>query len=92
MNADKTNVTSSTPWGDLEIADAHVHYFSPAFFRFQAEQKGVEEEKEPEEQEEAPPPEPEAAPEPVTYAAPVARVSAPEPHVAQLSGGGHAHV
>ena len=27
----------------MEIADAHVHYFSPEFFRFQAEQKGVKE-------------------------------------------------
>src|SRR5580704_15431057 len=33
----------ATPWGDMEVADAHVHYFSPEFFRFQAEQKGVKE-------------------------------------------------
>ncbi len=28
-----------TPWGKLEIADAHVHFFSPAFFKSLAEQK-----------------------------------------------------
>jgi predicted TIM-barrel fold metal-dependent hydrolase len=33
----------TTPWGDMEVADAHVHYFSPEFFRFQAEQKGAKE-------------------------------------------------
>jgi len=32
-----------TPWGELEIADAHVHFFSPAFFRSLAEQKKVPE-------------------------------------------------
>lgn len=31
----------ATPWGDIEIADAHVHFFSPEFFRVLAEQKGV---------------------------------------------------
>lgn len=31
----------ATPWGDIEIADAHVHFFSPDFFRLLAEQKGV---------------------------------------------------
>lgn len=31
----------TTPWGELEIADAHVHFFSPAFYRSLAEQKGV---------------------------------------------------
>ncbi|HWF11354.1 MAG TPA: amidohydrolase family protein [Bryobacteraceae bacterium] len=29
-----------TPWGDLEVADAHVHFFSPPFFQSLAEQKG----------------------------------------------------
>jgi len=33
----------TTPWGDMEIADAHVHYFSPEFFRVQAERKGLKE-------------------------------------------------
>ena len=28
-------------WGELEIADAHVHFFSPAFFQSLAEQKAV---------------------------------------------------
>jgi hypothetical protein len=31
-----------TPWGDIEVADAHVHFFSPAFFQSLAQQKGVE--------------------------------------------------
>lgn len=31
----------TTPWGDLEVADAHVHFFSPAFFRSVSEQKGA---------------------------------------------------
>src|SRR5947209_2429253 len=22
----------ATPWGNIEVADAHVHFFSPAFF------------------------------------------------------------
>jgi len=30
----------ATPWGDIEVADAHVHFFSPEFFRSLAEQKG----------------------------------------------------
>jgi hypothetical protein len=30
----------NTPWGDIEIADAHVHFFSPAFFKALAQQKG----------------------------------------------------
>ncbi len=30
----------TTPWGDIEIADAHVHFFSPEFFRLLSEQKG----------------------------------------------------
>jgi predicted TIM-barrel fold metal-dependent hydrolase len=30
-----------TPWGEIAIADAHVHFFSPAFFRTLAEQKGT---------------------------------------------------
>lgn len=29
----------TTPWGELEISDAHVHFFSPAFFSSLAEQK-----------------------------------------------------
>jgi predicted TIM-barrel fold metal-dependent hydrolase len=31
-----------TPWGDIEVADAHVHFFSPAFFQSLAQQKGVD--------------------------------------------------
>jgi predicted TIM-barrel fold metal-dependent hydrolase len=31
----------ATPWGDLKVADAHVHFFSPAFFEALASQKGV---------------------------------------------------
>lgn len=31
----------ATPWGDIAVADAHVHFFSPEFFRALAEQKGV---------------------------------------------------
>jgi len=31
---------ADTPWGGVEIADAHVHFFSPAFFQSVAEQKG----------------------------------------------------
>jgi uncharacterized protein len=30
-----------TPWGPIEVTDAHVHFFSPAFFRSLAEQKGT---------------------------------------------------
>src|ERR1700693_138365 len=30
----------NTPWGGIEVSDAHVHFFSPAFFRSLAEQKG----------------------------------------------------
>jgi predicted TIM-barrel fold metal-dependent hydrolase len=29
----------ATPWGELDVADAHVHFFSPAFFQSLAEQK-----------------------------------------------------
>ena len=29
-----------TPWGDIEVADAHVHFFSPTFFKALAQQKG----------------------------------------------------
>jgi predicted TIM-barrel fold metal-dependent hydrolase len=32
----------NTPWGDIEVSDAHVHFFSPPFFQSLAEQKGVE--------------------------------------------------
>lgn len=35
-------VLAPTPWGDLEIADAHVHFFSPAFFQSLAEQKNAD--------------------------------------------------
>jgi uncharacterized protein len=30
----------TTPWGEIEVSDAHVHFFSPPFFRSLAEQKG----------------------------------------------------
>jgi predicted TIM-barrel fold metal-dependent hydrolase len=30
-----------TPWGEIEVADAHVHFFSPAFFDSLAAQKGI---------------------------------------------------
>src|SRR5882672_3415826 len=30
----------NTPWGDIEVADAHVHFFSPTFFKTLAQQKG----------------------------------------------------
>jgi predicted TIM-barrel fold metal-dependent hydrolase len=30
-----------TPWGEIPISDAHVHFFSPVFFQALAEQKGV---------------------------------------------------
>jgi predicted TIM-barrel fold metal-dependent hydrolase len=33
---------AETPWGGIEVADAHVHFFSPAFFRSLAEQKNSE--------------------------------------------------
>jgi predicted TIM-barrel fold metal-dependent hydrolase len=29
-----------TPWGDIEVSDSHVHFFSPVFFEALAEQKG----------------------------------------------------
>jgi predicted TIM-barrel fold metal-dependent hydrolase len=29
-----------TPWGDIEVADAHVHFFSHSFFKALAAQKG----------------------------------------------------
>jgi uncharacterized protein len=35
-------VLADTPWGEIEIADAHVHFFSPAFFKSLAEQKNGE--------------------------------------------------
>jgi len=31
-----------TPWGDLDVSDAHVHFFSPPFFQTLAQQKGAE--------------------------------------------------
>jgi predicted TIM-barrel fold metal-dependent hydrolase len=34
-----TPILHQTPWGGIEIADAHVHFFSPAFFQSVAEQK-----------------------------------------------------
>jgi uncharacterized protein len=30
----------TTPWGEIEVSDAHVHFFSPPFFQSLAEQKG----------------------------------------------------
>ena len=33
---------AQTPWGEIHIADAHLHFFSPAFFESLAEQKGVD--------------------------------------------------
>lgn len=30
----------TTQWGEIEVSDAHVHFFSPAFFHSLAEQKG----------------------------------------------------
>jgi predicted TIM-barrel fold metal-dependent hydrolase len=33
----------ATQWGPIEVTDAHVHFFSPAFFRSLAEQKGTRE-------------------------------------------------
>lgn len=33
---------AETPWGGLEIADAHVHFFSPAFYKSLSEQKNDE--------------------------------------------------
>jgi predicted TIM-barrel fold metal-dependent hydrolase len=33
----------TTPWGEIEVSDAHVHFFSPAFFESLAQQKGVAE-------------------------------------------------
>jgi uncharacterized protein len=30
----------TTPWGEIEVSDAHVHFFSPAFFSSLTEQKG----------------------------------------------------
>ena len=32
----------STPWGGIEVADAHLHFFSPAFFKSLSEQKNHE--------------------------------------------------
>jgi predicted TIM-barrel fold metal-dependent hydrolase len=33
---------AQTPWGEIPVADAHVHFFSPVFFKALAEQKAVE--------------------------------------------------
>jgi predicted TIM-barrel fold metal-dependent hydrolase len=30
----------TTPWGEIEVSDAHIHFFSPPFFQSLAEQKG----------------------------------------------------
>ncbi len=30
-----------SPWGDLAVCDAHVHFFSPAFFASLAQQRGL---------------------------------------------------
>jgi len=35
-----TTIHMNTPWGDIEVADAHVHFFSPTFFKALAQQKG----------------------------------------------------
>ena len=32
---------AQTPWGEIPVADAHVHFFSPSFFHSLAEQKKV---------------------------------------------------
>ncbi len=32
----------NTPWGEIEVSDAHVHFFSPPFFHSLAEQKGAD--------------------------------------------------
>lgn len=32
----------TTPWGEIEVSDAHVHFFSPPFFKSLAEQKNVD--------------------------------------------------
>jgi predicted TIM-barrel fold metal-dependent hydrolase len=32
---------AQTPWGEIPIADAHLHFMSPAFFQSLAKQKGV---------------------------------------------------
>ncbi|MEP6716810.1 MAG: amidohydrolase family protein [Terriglobia bacterium] len=34
---------AATPWGEIEVFDAHLHFFSPAFFESLAHQKGVPE-------------------------------------------------
>ena len=31
----------TTPWGEIEVSDAHVHFLSPAVFNALSEQKGV---------------------------------------------------
>jgi hypothetical protein len=31
-----------TPWGELAVGDAHVHFFSPDFYAGLARQKGLE--------------------------------------------------
>ena len=33
---------AQTPWGDLPVADAHVHFFSPSFYSALARQKKLE--------------------------------------------------
>jgi predicted TIM-barrel fold metal-dependent hydrolase len=33
---------AQTPWGDIPIADAHLHFFSPAFFQALAKQKNTQ--------------------------------------------------
>ena len=32
----------NTPWGDMEVADAHTHFFSPAFFAAVKKEKKAE--------------------------------------------------
>jgi uncharacterized protein len=34
---------TATPWGEIEVSDAHIHFFSPPFFHSLAEQKGMAE-------------------------------------------------
>ena len=36
------NPVKDTPWGAIEVADAHVHFFSPAFFAAIKKEKGTE--------------------------------------------------
>lgn len=42
MPSPNAPLLAGTPWGEIEIADAHVHFFSPAFFKSLAQQKNDE--------------------------------------------------